>query len=462
MSDSTVRHFDQAHQVALDVLRDLADRSKVVRALLFPDIFALIRVALWPPANQSPEQLAELEKMFADRTGPFWGGLWQVTDANSDTEREFLESLWAEGMPDAERPSIVRINECHRSLSAWLRPSRRPPWPNPRLAEGGPPIVSFYAFKDGVGRSTAMAIFAAQRAQAGERVAMVDLDLASSGVDTLLGGVETAQAGVADYWLEQPWLGEALNLRDYYIPISQPSLVGAGEIFVFPAGRLNALYLPKLARLEFAPPNTGKHPLETLLLHIRDALAPDWILIDAQAGFSETAGFVLGGLAHLTVLFGGASDAHWRGLRLAVQRLGADRIRCGQPQDECMLVFGMAPANPEVAYLAETQFLRQAEAAFEADYYLPDSQDESDNFWCLRDMESRDAPHRPAVLYYSQYLAYCRRPEDLVAYGLSAGDYRQLGERIADRFSGMAHQSSRLTDAQRQRSPAELRGMGYA
>ena len=435
MSDSTIRHFDQARQAALDVLRDLADRSKVARALLSPDIFARIRVALWMPADRSPGQQATLEEMLADRTGPFWGGLWLVTDETPDAERELLESLWAEGVPDAEHPT-VRINERHRSLSVWLRPLPGPPWPaDPRLAKSGPPIVSFYAFKGGVGRSTALAIFAAQRAHAGERVVVVDLDLAAPGVSTLLGGVEAVQAGVVDYWLEQPLLGAALDLRDYYIRVSQPSLVGAGEIFVFPAGALDALYLPKLARLDFTPPSEGKHPLETLLLHIRDALAPDWILLDARAGLSEAAGFVLGGLAHLTVLFGGASDAHWRGLRLAVRRLGADRIQHGQPQDECLLVFGMAPANPEIARLAETQFLRQAEAAFEADYYLSDSEEDADDFWYRHDMEDRDAPHSPVVLYYSERIAFFRRLEDLVAYGLSAEDYRRLGERIADRFA---------------------------
>ncbi len=436
MSASTIRHFDQARQAALDVLHDLADRSKVARALLSPDIFARIRVALWMPADQSPEQQAALEEMLAGRTGPFWGGLWLVTDETPAAERELLEALWAEGAPDAERPTIIRINERHRSLSVWLRPLPGPPWPaDPRLAESGPPIVSFYAFKGGVGRSTALAIFAAQRAHAGERVVVVDLDLAAPGVSTLLGSAEVGQAGVVDYWLEQPLLGEALDLRDYYIRVSQPSLVGAGEIFVFPAGALDALYLPKLARLDFTPPSEGKHPLETLLLDIRDALAPDWILLDARAGLSEAAGFVLGGLAHLTVLFGGASDAHWRGLRLAVRRLGADRIQHGQPQDECLLVFGMAPANPEIARLAETEFLRQAEAAFEADYYLSDSEEDADAFWYRRDMEDRDAPHQPVVLYYSEQVAFFRRLEDLVAYGLSAADYRRLGERIADRFA---------------------------
>jgi len=435
MSDSTIRHFDQARQAALDVLRDLADRSKVARALLSPDIFARIRVALWMAADPSPEQRAELERTLQVASGPFWGGLWLVTAKTPDAERELLEELWDEGAPCAEQANI-RINERHRSLSVWLRPLPGPPWSaDPRLAKSGPPIVSFYAFKGGVGRSTALAIFAAQRAHAGERVVVVDLDLAAPGVSTLLGGVETVQAGVVDYWLEQPLLGEALDLRDYYIRVSQPAVIGTGAIFVFPAGALDALYLPKLARLDFTPPSEGKHPLETLLLHIRDALAPDWILLDARAGLSEAAGFVLGGLAHLTVLFGGASDAHWRGLRLAVRRLGAARIQHGQPQDECLLVFGMAPANPEIARLAETEFLRQAEAAFEQDYYLPDSEEDADAFWYRRDMEDRDAPHKPVVLYYSEQVAFFRRLEDLVAYGLSAEDYRRLGERIADRFA---------------------------
>ena len=48
-----------------------------------------------------------------------------------------------------------------------------------------PPIVVFYSFKGGVGRSTAVAAFAINRSRAGERVVVIDADLDAPGVDEL-------------------------------------------------------------------------------------------------------------------------------------------------------------------------------------------------------------------------------------------------------------------------------------
>jgi hypothetical protein len=289
-----------------------------------------------------------------------------------------------------------------------------------------------------VGRTTALAIFAAQRAQAGERVVVVDLDLSAPGAGVLLETDAMPELGVVDYWLEQSIVGDALDLRDYYYRVSNPAVIGPGEILVFAAGRFDDLYVAKLARLDYTPPAEGKHPLERLLLKSHHDLRPDWILLDARAGISEAAGFALGGLAHLNVLFGSASDSSWRGLRLAVRRLGAARARRGLPQDECILVHSMVPANPLTAELSEREFLRRAETTFEQEYYLPDPADpEDDQFWYLRDMSSRDAPHVPVSLVYSERIAFFTELERLVEYGLSAQDYLGLGKRITARFPRM-------------------------
>ncbi|MCS6774537.1 MAG: hypothetical protein NZ693_10570, partial [Thermoflexales bacterium] len=83
----------------------------------------------------------------------------------------------------------------------------------------------------GAGCSTALANFAAQRACAGERVVIIDLDLAASGIgQLLLKPDEMPEYGVADYWLECPLVNSALRLSDYYARVSS---IGEGEIFVF-------------------------------------------------------------------------------------------------------------------------------------------------------------------------------------------------------------------------------------
>lgn len=432
MNGLPIRHFAEARRNVLQRLETLVAAAPIRRALLSPDIFARIRVALWAD-DERAAGIAALEAELSRLAGPFWGGLWVVGPATPAVDRDLLEELWNEGAPYSD---AIRLNERHRSLSGWLEQPFSPPWAAGSLSPVAPPIVSFYAFKGGAGRSTALAIFASQRARAGERVAALDLDFAAPGLGPLLiGDVAAAQYGIVDYWLERPLLGEAIDLRDYYTRVADPAVIGAGEIFVFPAGSFDDAYLLKLARLDFTPPADGEHPLITLLQHIRAELQPHWILLDARAGLSEAAGFALGGLAHLNILFGNASAASWHGLRLAVRRLGAERAWRGLPQEQCLLVHSMAPANPQTAQLAQTEFLRYAQQVFEQEYYLPDPEDpDDDSQWYLRDMENRDAPHVPVTLFYSERIAFFVRLPDLIDYGVNAADYRELGERITSRF----------------------------
>lgn len=145
------------------------------------------------------------------------------------------------------------------------------------------------------------------------------------------------------------------------------------------------------------------------------------------------------GLAHLNVLFGNTSIASRNGLRLAVRRLGAERALKGLPQDQCLLVHSMVPENPYAAQLAQEEFLKNAQLTFEQEYYLPDPEDpDEDSQWYLRDMQSRDAPHVPVSLFYSERFAFFRRLQEIIDYGLKAADYQELGNRIMSRFPRMS------------------------
>ncbi|RME74049.1 MAG: hypothetical protein D6784_10810 [Chloroflexi bacterium] len=440
MNNLPVYHFDQAWQNSLAILQKLTSNSGITRSLLSPDIFARIRVAVWSQLELSNVKINNLEMQFTAACGPFWGGLWVIGPGTAPADSEIAEQLWQEGVP-LNPDDTIRINERYRNLTVWLKHPLRPPWEADM--EAFPPIVSFYAFKGGTGRSTALAIFAAHRAQAGkgQRVVIIDLDLAAPGISFLLANektdIDVIQYGVVDYWLEQPLIAHALDLREYYFPVIQPDITGAGEILVFPSGRFDDQYLSKLARLDFVPPVDGedRHPLKVLLEQIRQQLQPDWILLDARAGISEVAGFALGGLAHLNVIFGNATKSSWRGLRQVIRRLGAARVRQNLPQEDCLLVYGMAPANPAVMEIAQEEFMRQAEAVFEQEYYLSDPENpDEDKFWYLRDMENLDAPHIPVILSYSEQIAFFTRLEQLIRYGLESTEYQRLDERITARF----------------------------
>jgi hypothetical protein len=426
-------HFDQARQQCIESLRKFCDSEAAIqRAVLIDDLFGKIRAVVWLAAD-APVQLPERIKAELSASGEaFWSGdLWTPT-GERDPDHAVYEGAWEQGV---EISTKLRRADRHRSRGFWLNPPSEPAWPRPT-----PPVIAFYSFKGGVGRTTALASFAIQRARAGERVVVLDLDIEAPGVGTLLDpgeGISGASWGVLDYLLERPVLQKALDLRDYYHACAREAVTGRGEILVVPAGRTDNDFLGKLSRVDLEPPVASqKHPLLLLLEQLREDLQPQWILLDCRAGISEAAGFVLSGLPHLNVLFGTTSEQSWLGLGLILERLGADRVRRDLPQLECLLVHAMVPEEPTTRSRAEADFLSRSADEFTDRYYASNPSDpEEDSYWYVRDMESEFAPHLPAALPYKAKLAFLKNIDDVADDLADDPDYQALAERIASRFS---------------------------
>lgn len=436
-------HFRQA-QISMreSLITKIGEEKPIQRAIIIDDIFGKLRALIWL-AEPAPQNFADdFAALMKDTLGVYWSGLW-VANAANEADSKLYEELWQKSSEIA--PSL-RTSERVRSRGFWMKPPSDPAWP---VSEDHPPVIAFYSFKGGVGRTTVLASFAIQRARMGETVVVIDLDLDAPGVGMLLdsGTPETEeQFGIVDYLIESP-IHPQTNLSDYYhrcldVTGSPPvSIAGSGEIFVFPAGRMDADYLLMLARLDLEPASdSAQHPLLQLLDHARKELAPDWILVDCRAGISEASGFALSGLANLTILLGTTSPQSWQGLRLVIERLGAQRVERDLPQAECLVVQTMTPENPETAESAKSTFRTEAENIFKEAYYAEDPSDEDDDkFWYVRDMGSADAPHQPSILYYSQRLAFIRSIEDIADTLAEDPAYSKLARRIASRF-GKEHE----------------------
>jgi len=429
------KHMDEAWRDAARVLREwLRDRGVVDRAVLAGDVFGRIRVILWAPPNKIQSLCADLAAELCIAAKGWWSG--NIWIAGTGEDNPVYALAWKEGAPDSELPKRLRLLERHRNRGAWFTDIQDPVW-QPRGAEQpeGPPVVVFYSFKGGLGRSTALASFAIQRARTGERVAILDFDLDAPGIGTLLAADaegHTASWGTLDYLLER---GEPGPLSDYYHPCRRPDVVGDGELLVFPAGGLGAAYPGKLARVDFELDHPSGTPdgVTALIRTIRDELAPDWILLDARTGISEPAGALLSGLAHLHVFFGTPSEQSWKGLRVVIERLGARRVSRGLPQGDCILVQAMVPADTETARRARESFETRARDEFsdtEHGYYA----EKSDEYWDLRDLDTQDAPHVPVPLSYDLKLAHFRDVGDVADLLAESPEYRWLAERITAPF----------------------------
>lgn len=424
-------HLDEARRETAAVLQQ--SDAVLERSVLIDDVFGKIRVVAWFGADVPQNAEERLRKDLTTAAGPFWAGDLWVANGATAADLQVYETAWDEA---EEITPKSRRSERRRTRGFWLEAPSEPAWVLPE-DESSVPIVAFYSFKGGVGRTTAVASFAIQRARQGERVAVLDLDLDAPGVGLLLDPGDLSQPstwGVVDYLLEAPLL-EQVDLKDYYHVCAREAVTGAGDILVFPSGRLDSDYLATLARLDLEPPHSGKkHPLLRLLEQVREELRPNWILLDCRAGLSETSGFALSGLAHLTVLLGTTSDQSWAGLRLLLDRLGAERVRKSKPQSECLIVQAMVPEDPTVGQLATEQFAERAAEEFERSYYAENPADpEEDAYWYVRDMDTVDAPHVPVALSYKPRLALLRSIEDAIPV-FQESEYSALGSRISSRF----------------------------
>jgi len=285
-----VIHFDQARKAAREFLADLAKaRPEISRVVLIDDLFGRMRIVVWVDPGGAKAVRRMISEELPQIAGPFWSGdLWIPKD-REDPNHLLYETAWDEAIPISEK---FRRADRHRSRGSWLNPPTQPLWD-----EAAPPVVAFYSFKGGVGRTTALASFAVQRARRGDRVVVVDLDVEAPGVGSLLTANDRtsgAQWGILDYLLEQPIWGPQPELRDYFHVCARSEVTGPGEIDVFPAGLIGEDFLAKLTRVDFEPATGSRsHPLANFLRQTRSELTPDWILLDCRAGVSEASGSAL-------------------------------------------------------------------------------------------------------------------------------------------------------------------------
>jgi hypothetical protein len=432
------KHIDEARRAAVEILvAALANSPQSTRMVLIDDLFGKLRLVLWPEGAPSHWIDGIRKRLNEEAQGVWSGDLWVVSGEVSEADQLVYQNTWDESVELHDEPRLRTLNR-YRSRGAWFSEMDKPPWASPaRPSVKQPPIVVFYSFKGGVGRSTALAAFAIHRARAGERVAVIDADLDAPGIGSLLAADTegtTANWGVADYLLEKA-LGP-VDFRDYYHACRREKITGKGEILVIPAGRIDDGYLGKLARIDFEPRGSvdkGDHPFSMLLQEVRNHLRPHWVLVDLRAGLAETAGMVLGGFAHLHLLFGASSEQSWRGLRLIIERLGAQRVRDDKPQGDCIMVQAMVPRSSELHLQATQKFADRARDEFSEHYYAEAG---LEIFWTIEDLESSDAPHVPVPISYDERLADFRHLDEIAETILESADYQNLANRILKRFRG--------------------------
>lgn len=198
-----------------------------------------------------------------------------------------------------------------------------------------PFIVTFYSFKGGVGRTTALGLVAGILAKEKERrVVMIDLDLEAPGLSSMFPnpkGDTAKNYGVLDY-LHQRYLTPDRDLPKLNECFYQIDLPARGELYLVPIDVRDEGYIHRLADLDVRllyqrVPN----PLHRLLDDVKTELDPDVILIDARAGFSEISAVALFDRTDLAIVCFSPTDQSFDGLRWVVQAARKQRDYRGVP-----------------------------------------------------------------------------------------------------------------------------------
>ena len=332
------------------------------------------------------------------------------------------------------------VSERPIAKKAWIKKYeiQESVWPYEKAIEsGGTKVVTFYSFKGGMGRTTALAAAAINLIRQGKNVMMVDMDIEAPGLASLFFDENRIDRGVLDYLLEAEIMN-AVDIHDYVLDVADPALIeeNYGMLYLMPAGKVDEHYLQKLARIDYQD-NRENHlrtSVETMLKRLRDGYRLDYLLIDARAGFHDLGGVAVSQLPHGAVLFGNRSRQSWDGIRQVLRSIAKSHA-----SDFPVMLVDSRCDKPTSPYFAKekNEFIKTAYTAFLDCFY--------DNEESIEGIDSEEAAHYPEFIYSSDellrgvelYSDGSREKDDLVlAYRqcLTEDCYRKLTARMEGWF----------------------------
>lgn len=233
------------------------------------------------------------------------------------------------------------------------------------------PIITFYSYKGGMGRTTTLVTYASHLASLGKKVFIIDCDLEAPGYLNFFDlseheGLKSGEInGLVEFFSDIQF---AINAKDvslwkYIINIGQRNekansdddeSLNLQNIFLMPAGNLNEnpnneeqsfsnrrSYLDGLSRLNLADKSVTLHNFEILFDKIFDdveGINPDVILIDSRTGFNDIIGTAIQYFTDVLVGFFGASEQSTPGLLTLLDTYRDSFISTGEGNSSFKLI----------------------------------------------------------------------------------------------------------------------------
>ena len=253
---------------------------------------------------------------------------------------------------------FVRLVERRLVGQDWVRGI----WPP---IERVPPIVVFASHKGGVGRSTALAVSAAEFAWRGYSILAIDADLEAPALgEMFIPKSKQPIFGALDYFVEN---GRGTVDAQFLTQMRAPSTLtrGKGRVAVIPGVGTRCREFPqnvigKIARAYLEDVSADGSRQITLLEQMRDMIRRlcaqqkyDAIFVDARAGLNETTAATVQGLGADVLFFGIDTPQTWDGYRYFLAHLAQFKPRSGDDDWRFRLKMVHAKASNDKKALAE-------------------------------------------------------------------------------------------------------------
>ena len=212
-----------------------------------------------------------------------------------------------------------------QDLALWAaNPQNQSTSPQPQSRI--PRTVTFYSFKGGVGRTTALTHVAWILAMRGRKVVAVDLDLEAPGLSTAFSLNPLPEFGIVDYFYERSYLPEGLEpnilITKIFGEVTIPD--ATGRLFIVPAGSLSLDYISKVDDLRATTIlDHGETLWSIFSREIQEQLKPDIILVDSRTGINEWGALSLLQAADEAIIFLFPNEQNRQGIDLLLKSLNS-------------------------------------------------------------------------------------------------------------------------------------------
>jgi len=217
---------------------------------------------------------------------------------------------------------IVDYENSRRKLNNLLNPGAE--------FKAAIPIITYYSYKGGMGRSTNLVITSTYLARTHSRkIVIIDCDFEAPGFSNFFleeNSFPIYKNGLVEYFFDKE-SQDAINLNDYSWEVSK-QYSQSGEIRIIPAGNLDpksilnntefpthlSHYLEGLSRLDLSSTESTIKKFKLLISDIQEQYNPDAILIDSRTGFTDVFGIAALQLSTQVVGFFSSSSQNDPGL----------------------------------------------------------------------------------------------------------------------------------------------------